>query len=163
MDVLTRPIINETKRAFHGRLEEEKESKERSWQERHNDGSGVGAYSSSSRNADRNAVSSERKSSLRGDVGASGSRSVSGSRTTPTTIVKARDNIHAPIFIPEYKPLAAAAATPTGITRPATEDSKQYPAKHVYARAVGGGIMVPSMRQGSLPAEVSRPMLGVMV
>ena len=137
MDVLTRPIINETKRAFDGRLVEERELKEKSWQEKL---------------TRRDAVAStERKSGLRGDVDILSRRSVSSKLTATATIVKARD-INAPIFIPEYKP----SSTMDGIARPAAVDISQHPSKqHVYARAVGGGIMVPSMRQGSLPAEVS--------
>jgi hypothetical protein len=137
MDVLTRPIINETKRAFDGRLVEERELKERSWQERtRHDG----------------VASTERKSGLRGDADILSRRSVSSKLTATATIVKARDNINSPIFIPEYKP----SSTMDGTARPAAVDISQHPSKqHVYARAVGGGIMVPSMRQGSLPAEVS--------
>ena len=140
MDVLTRPIINETKRAFDGRLVEERELKEKSWQEKL---------------TRRDAVAStERKSGtgLRGDADILSRRSVNSKLTAKATIVKARDNINAPIFIPEYKP----SSTMDGIARPAAVDISQHPSKqHVYARAVGGGIMVPSMRQGSLPAEVS--------
>jgi len=138
MDVLTRPIINETKRAFDGRLVEERELKEKSWQEKL---------------TRRDAVAStERKGGLRGDVDILRRRSVNSKLTATATIVKARDNINAPIFIPEYKP----SSTMDGTARPAAVDISQHPSKqHVYARAVGGGIMVPSMRQGSLPAEVS--------
>jgi hypothetical protein len=137
MDVLTRPIINETKRAFDGRLVEERELKEKSWQEKL---------------TRRDAVAStERKIGVRGDVDILSRRSVSSKLTATATIVKARD-INAPIFIPEYKP----SSTMDGTARPASVDISQHPSKlHVYARAVGGGIMVPSMRQGSLPAEVS--------
>ena len=140
MDVLTRPIINETKRAFNGRLVEERELKEKSWQEKLTRRDAV--------------VSTERKSGLRGDVDILSRRSdtVNSKLTATATIVKARDNINAPIFIPEYKP----SSTMDGTARPAAVDISQHPSKqHVYARAVGGGIMVPSMRQGSLPTEVS--------
>ena len=141
MDVLTRPIINETKRAFNGRLVEERELKEKSWQEKWT-------------RRDAVAASTERKSGRRGDVDILSRRSdtVNSKLTATATIVKARDNINAPIFIPEYKP----SSTMDGTARPAAVDISQHPSKqHVYARAVGGGIMVPSMRQGSLPTEVS--------